>query len=61
MTPTAVRGCSPWMEWLPKLVSTSTLSMPLTISPSSSSAGPKDSVFQTPAASRSAAVVVVSS
>lgn len=22
MTPTAVRGCSPWMEWLPKLVST---------------------------------------
>ncbi len=61
MTPTAVRGWSPWMEWLPTLVSTSTSSMPATTAPPSSTAGPNESVFQTPSATSCAAVVVVSS
>ena len=61
MTPTAVRGWSPWMEWLPKFVSTSTSSIPSTTAPSSTIAGPKLSVFHAPAATSSSALVAVSS
>ena len=61
VTPIAVRGCSPWIEWLPKLVSTSTSSIPLATWPSSSSDGPNDQVFHTPSSSSSWPVVCVSS